>query len=154
MWRLTQCQVLQQVWSQGRTLGPDTEMCSGRSNFPGSFPHVYSLLIQRISNHLSRKINTISFISVWISQKNQPLLEFKSQVIVQNHVPRQPYNQQHNSGFPFWFFPFSSTSFKLIYKFCLLVHDVNPKRLDSNKHSRVKNIQTFGGCVQEQEFER
>lgn len=62
------------------------EMSSGRSNFPASFPYLCSFLIQRISTNFCRRINAISF---WISEKKQSLLEFKSQVVVQNHVLRQ-----------------------------------------------------------------
>lgn len=93
---------------------------------------------------ISIRTDAISFVSVWISQKKQPLLGFNSQVIVQNRAPRQKYGQQYYPGFSFSGSSlFISTPFKLVINFVVLFMDWIFK--DSTQTFR--NTQTFGGCV-------
>lgn len=144
--RLTQCHLLQQAWCAWPLNDPDpaAEMCSGKSNFPVPFSYVCSFLIQRVPNNDFIRTDAISFVSVWISQKKQPLLGFNSQVIVQNCVPRQKYDQQYYSGFSFsGSFVFISIPFKLVINFVFLFMDWIFK--DSTQTFR--NTQTFRGCV-------
>lgn len=48
---------------------------------------------------VERRNNTKSFVSAWISHKEQSFLVFESQLIVQHHVPSQPCNHHWNPRF-------------------------------------------------------
>lgn len=112
-WGSTQCHLLRQAWCTQPLNDPDPaeEMCKGKSSFPVSISYVCSFLIQRIPNNDFYKNWCYILCLSWISQKNQLLLEFNSQVIVQNRVPRQKYDRQYYPGFSFcgsFFFYFNT----------------------------------------------
>lgn len=84
--------------------------------------------IKKISSVLSIRNNTKSFVSARVSQK-KAVKDWNLRV--QHHVLRQPYNQHCNPRFPVWF-SFLFLQHNSDYKYCLLVCDMNLKRLDSN----------------------
>lgn len=118
--RFSTIHLLEKVWCTWplNDLNPAAQMCSGKQIFQVSFSYVCSFLTQRIPDNDFHKNWCYILCLSWISQREQPLLGFNSQVIVQNHVPRQKCVPKSCSKTPIlsrifflWFFLFYFNTF-------------------------------------------